>query len=180
MGLTIFLIYLKLVCISFSHPIIIDIITILSLTRLRICGINFLLTLRDRLSWVNMVSTWDLLILQSWEPIVNEIFVYLGVLLYLFFPHRVLNLFLRFLVFNLFSGIREGVALSINGYIIIICFHTFVIFLNYFLFKCIVSLLTKYFYCRSFYTWASGSDNRGNPYPTYWSKWIDWLIDWLT
>ena len=96
-----------------------------------------------------------------------------------FFPPRVLNLFLRFLVFNLFSGIREGVALSINGYIIIICFHTFVIFLNLFLFKCIVSLLTKYFYCLSFYTWASGSDNRGNPYPTYWSKWIDWLIDWL-
>ena len=38
------------------HPIIIDIITILSLTRLRICGISFLLILRDRLSWANVVS----------------------------------------------------------------------------------------------------------------------------
>ena len=81
------------------------------------------------MSWVmNMVSTLDLLTLQSWEPIVNEIFVYLGVLLYLFFSHRVLNLFLRCLVFNLFSGMREGVALSINGYIIVNCFRTFVIF----------------------------------------------------
>ena len=60
MDLTIYLIYSNLVycatisgtaiTISFNHPIIIDIITILSLTRLRICGINFLLTLRDRLS----------------------------------------------------------------------------------------------------------------------------------
>ena len=129
MGLTIFLIYSKLVCISFSHPIIIDIITILSLTRLRICGINFLLTLRDRLSWVNMVSTWDLLILQSWEPVVNVIFVYLRVLLnLLFFFLWVLDLFIRFLDFNLFGGMREGVALSINIYIIVNCFHTFVIF----------------------------------------------------
>ena len=122
---------------------------------------------------MNMVST-----LQSWEPIVNEICVYLGGLLYLFFSHRVLNLFLRFLVFNLFSGMREGVTLS-NGYIILICFHTFVIFLNYFLFKRIVSLLTKYFYCHSLYTWASGSDDRGNPIPRIEvNKLIDWLIDW--
>ena len=47
---------------------------------------------------------------------------------------------------------REGVALSIHGYNIVICFHTFMIFLNYFLFKCIVSLLTYYFYCHVFYT----------------------------
>ena len=122
---------------------------------------------------MNMVST-----LQSWEPIVNEICVYLGGLLYLFFSHRVLNLFLRFLVFNLFSGMREGVAFSINGYIIVNCFHTFVIFLNYFLFQCIVSLLTKYFYCHSFYTRASRSDDLGNPIPHIEvNKLIDWLID---
>ena len=47
---------------------------------------------------------------------------------------------------------REGVALSIHGYIIVICFYTFMIFLNYFLFKCIVSLLTYYFYGHAFYT----------------------------
>ena len=34
-----------------NNPIIIDIIKLASLTRLRICGISFLLTLRDRLSW---------------------------------------------------------------------------------------------------------------------------------
>ena len=60
MGLTIFLIYSNLVycatsqgtaiTISFNHPIIIDIITILSLTRLHICGVSFLLTSRDRLN----------------------------------------------------------------------------------------------------------------------------------
>ena len=47
---------------------------------------------------------------------------------FFFIPLRVLNLFLRFLVFNLFSGMREGVALSIHGYIIVICFYTFIIF----------------------------------------------------
>ena len=52
---------------------------------------------------------------------------------------KVLNLFLRFLVFNLFSGMREGVALSINEYVIVICFHTFMISLKYFSFKRIVS-----------------------------------------
>ena len=76
---------------------------------------------------------------------------------------------------------REGVALSIHGYNIVICFHTFMIFLNYFLFKCIVSLLTYYFYCHAFYTWASGSDDRGNPIPRIdVNKLIDWLIDWLS
>ena len=75
---------------------------------------------------------------------------------------------------------QEGVALSIHGYNIVICFHTFMIFLNYFLFKCIVSLLTYYFYCHAFYTWASGSDDRGNPIPRIdVNKLIDWLIDWL-
>ena len=75
---------------------------------------------------------------------------------------------------------REGVALS-NGYIILICFHTFVIFLNDFLFKRIVSLLTKNFYCHSFYTWASGSDDRGNPIPRIEvNKLIDWLIGIVT
>ena len=55
------------------------------------------------------------------------------------------------------------------------------IFLNYFLFKRIVSLLTYYFYCHAFYTWASGSDDRGNPIPRIdVNKLIDWLIDWLT
>ena len=34
-----------------THPIIINIIKLVSLTRLRICGISFLLTLRVRLSW---------------------------------------------------------------------------------------------------------------------------------
>ena len=38
------------ITISFNHPIIIDIITILSLTRLHICGVSFLLTSRDRLN----------------------------------------------------------------------------------------------------------------------------------
>ena len=39
------------------------------------------------------------------------------------------NLFLQFLVFNLFSGMREGVASSINRHIItVICFYTFMIF----------------------------------------------------
>ena len=60
---------------------------------------------------------------------------------------RVLNFFLPF-----FSGIRVGVALCIHGYIIVICFHTFMIFLNDLLFKCIVFLLTQYFYCHAFYT----------------------------
>ena len=84
---------------------------------------------------------------------VNVIFVYLRVLLnLLFFFLWVLDLFIRFLDFNLFGGMREGVALSIHGYNIVICFHTFMIFLNYFLFKCIVSLLTYYFYCHVFYT----------------------------
>ena len=69
-----------------------------------------------------------------------------------FFFLWVLDLFIRFLDFNLFGGMREGVALSIHGYNIVICFHTFMIFLNYFLFKCIVSLLTYYFYCHVFYT----------------------------
>ena len=59
-----------------------------------------------------------------------------------FFSHRVLNFFLPFLLFNQFSGIRVGVALCFHEYIIVICFHTFMIFLNYFLYKCIVSLLT--------------------------------------
>ena len=36
--------------ISLNRPIIMDIITILALTRLRICAVNFRLTLRDRLS----------------------------------------------------------------------------------------------------------------------------------
>ena len=36
-----------------------------------------------------------------------------------------------------------GVALCIHAYIIVICFHTFMIFLNYFLFKCIVPLLSS-------------------------------------
>ena len=51
------------------------------------------------------------------------------------------------------------------------------IFLSYFLFKCIVSLLTWYFYCHAFYTWASGSDDRDNPIPRIdVNKLIDWLI----
>ena len=34
--------------------------------------------------------------------------------------------------------------------------------------------------CHAFYTWASGSDDRGNPIPrTDVNKLIDWLIDWL-
>ena len=79
-GLTICLIYLNLVycatikgtviTISLNHPIIIIIITILSLTRLRICRIGFLLTLRDRLSWVNFIKikqTFNLINLRaSW------------------------------------------------------------------------------------------------------------------
>ena len=60
---------------------------------------------------------------------VNVIFVYLRVLLnLLFFFLWVLDLFIRFLDFNLFGGMREGVALSIHGYNIVICFHTFMIF----------------------------------------------------
>ena len=38
----------------------------------------------------------------------------------------------------------EGVTLSINGYIIVICFYTFMI-----LFKCIVYLLTQYYFLLS-------------------------------
>ena len=75
---------------------------------------------------------------------------------------------------------REGVTLSIHGYNIVICFHTLMIFLNNFLFKCIVSLLTYYFYCHAFYTWASASDDRGSPIPRIdVNKLIDWLIDCL-
>ena len=35
------------------------------------------------------------------------------------------------------------------------------------------------FYCHTFYTWASGSDDRGSPIPRIdVNKLIDWLIDW--
>ena len=64
--------------------------------------------------------------------ILNQILYILGFYYICFFFRWGFKLILTvFSVLNLFSGMREGVALS-NGYIILICFHTFVIFLKYF------------------------------------------------
>ena len=72
---------------------------------------------------------------------------------------------------------REGVALSIFGYI---NFHLFLYIydlLKLNLLKCIVLLLTIFFVIR-FHTWASGSDDLANPisHVLTQKKLIDWLF----
>ena len=55
---------------------------------------------------------------------------------------------------------REGLALSIQGYIIFIHLWSFKIIVIE-----IYGIIINYFYCHTFHTWASGSDERGNPIP---------------
>ena len=76
---------------------------------------------------------------------------------------------------------RVGVVLSISyilitlsNIMIFICLYTLMIFLNYFYWNVLLSTLIYY---HTFHTWASGSDDRGNPIPRIdVHKLIDWFL----
>ena len=72
-----------------------------------------------------------------------------------------------------------GVALCIHGYIIVTCFHTVMIFLNYFLFKCIVSLFFIFNVMRVIHEpLARMIEATPSHVSTLINRLIDW-IDWL-
>ena len=112
-----------------NYPIIIDNITLVSLTRLRFFGISFLLTLRDRLSWKVLTAA---VLCQSAQLSVYQLVLSHSAanVLKICFPFPYCCSY-PVVVFVEALGIRKGLALVVRNYFQASKAHFFIFFESY-------------------------------------------------
>ena len=141
-----------------NHPIIIDIIKLVSLTRLRICGISFLLTLRDRLSWKFLTAA---VLCQSAQKSVYQLVLShsaANVLKICFpFPYCCSH---PVVVSVEAPGIRKGLALVVSNYFQAIKAHFLIFFESCSVKSFVIVIITSVFKCLSFSCYSTVQNMR--------------------